>query len=345
MFDIDNPEELKNIQPDETNDYSKYIVNPESINKTVKRFFNGEIKRGYEIGISCFDQHFVCKENELYALTGKKGGGKTTINQSIQIMQSIVNDLIWVVAFQENSDWGQKLNYLNYFFGENAKEVEKNNPEYYKQVSDWIDEHFIFLDVEDIKTALEVTKYLINKGINVHALVLDPVNSFQSGFQNTGNGYADGVETARKVLRFTEKFCTVYISQHPNITAQRNKDKIITSYDAEGGWWLNKASFTWVIHREKDTNLNHIIVEDVRNKHTGGSRTSEEDQLIIDWNVTKINILRGSERYENVIQYLLRKHNPLNVDYEYLPETKEILPNQSVNDAFDITGEEEEILF
>lgn len=323
-------------------DYNKFVVNPESINKTVKSFFNGEIKKGYEIGISCFDEHFVCKENELYALTGKKGGGKTTINQAIQIMHSIVNGLIWVCAFQENSDWGQKVNYLNYFFGEYAKDVEKREPEKYKLVSDWIDEHFIFLDVEDIKTALDVTEYLIKtKKIKVHALVLDPANSFQSGFSNTGNGYADGVETARKVLRFTEKLCTVYISQHPNITSQRNKDRIITSYDAEGGWWLNKASFTWVIHREKDTNFNHIIVEDVRNKHTGGSRTNQENQLIIDWQVTRINILRGSEIYENVIQYLVRKHNPLNINYDYLPETKEIIPNQNINDAFGVDNTNE----
>lgn len=320
MFNLENkPEEPKDII-----DYKQFIVNPTEINKTVKSFFRGDIKKGYEIGIPCFDDHFVCKENELYALTGKKGGGKTTINQAIQIMHSIVSGLIWVCAFQENSDWGQKVNYLNYFFGEYAKDVEKSNPDLYKLASDWIDTHFIFLDVETIKDALETTEYLMENGTKVHALILDPVNSFQSGYVNTGNGYADGVETARKVLRFTEKVCSVYVSQHPNLGAQRNADRIITSYDAEGGWWLNKASFTWVIHREKDTSLNHIIVEDVRNKHTGGSRTNDENQLIIDWRVTKINIIRGGERYDNVIQYLVRKHNPLNYDHEYLPETKEI---------------------
>ena len=326
--------------PEDKIDYNKFIVDNEGINKTVKSFFNGDIKKGYEIGIPCFDEHFVCKENELYALTGKKGGGKTTINQAIQIMHSIVSDLIWVCAFQENSDWGQKINYLNYFFGEFAKDVEKNKPDLYKKVSDWIDAHFIFLDVETIKDALDTTKFLIENGTKVHALVLDPANSFQSGYANTGNGYADGVETARKVLRFTEKECSVYVSQHPNISAQRNDDKIITSYDAEGGWWLNKASFTFVLHREKDTNLNHIIVEDVRNKHTGGSRTSQENQLIIDWQVTTINIIRGRETYENVIQYLVRKHNPLNIDYEYLPETKEIIPTIKLSEAFEGVSDE-----
>ena len=331
MFDLDKINEKIQV---EDIDYSKFVVNPESINKTVKSFFKGEIKQGYKIGIPCFDDHFVCKKNELYALTGKKGGGKTTIKMSIQMMHSVVSGLVWVCAFQENSDWGQKVNYLNLFLGDFAKDVEQKNPKLYKQASDWIDKHFIFLDVEDIKTALDVTQFLIDNGTDVHALVLDPVNSFQSGFKDTGNGYSDGVETARKVLRFTEKVCSVYVSQHPNISAQRNADRIITSYDAEGGWWLNKASFTWVIHREKDTNLNHIIVEDVRNKHTGGGRTSAENQLIIDWSPTIIKIKRGLEVYENVIQYLVRKHNPLNVDYDYLPETKEILQPATTKEAF-----------
>ena len=333
MFNLD---ETPNA-PEEEKDFNKFIVNPKGINKTIQDFFNGDIKKGYEIGIPCFDEHFVCKENELYALTGKKGGGKTTINQAIQIMHSIVSDLVWVCAFQENSDWGQKLNYLNYFLGEHANIIKNTNPKLYNKASKWIDAHFIFLDVETIKDALDTTKFLIENGTKVHALVLDPANSFQSGFANTGNGYADGVETARKVLRFTEKYCTVYVSQHPNITAQRNPDRIITSYDAEGGWWLNKASFTWVIHRVKDTHKNNIIVEDVRNKHTGGSRTDLYNELIIEWLVTTINIIQGDDIHINVIQYLVRKHNPINFDYEYLPETEEILPSLTSNEAFEFS--------
>jgi len=337
MFDLKTPiEELKESITDNLIDYEKFIVNPKSINDIVKKFHNGELKKGFKIGIPCFDQHFVCKENELYALTGAKGGGKTTINQAIQIMQSIVNDLVWVCAFQENSDWSQKVNYLNYFFGVKSREIEQNKPEFYKLASDWIDKHFIFLDVETIKEALETTEYLVKKGVNVHALVLDPVNSFKSGFNDTGSGYNDGVETSRQVLRWVKKNCTVYISQHPNMFSQRNKDKKTTSSDAEGGWWLNKADFTWVVHREKDTNLNSIIVEDVRNKHTGGNRTSEDNQLIINWQTTTIDIIRGDEIHKNVIQHLVRKHKPIDYEFEYLEEAKEILPKITVKDAFDI---------
>jgi hypothetical protein len=333
MFDLDN---APNFAAEELQfDYKKYVVSADSINNEINNFFSGNIKKGYTIGIPEFDKHFVCKENELYALTGRKGEVKTTISQAIQIMHSIVNDLVWVVAFQENADWGTKINYMNYLLAEHPKDVERNNPALYKKASDWIDKHFIFLDVEDIKTAVDTTKALIDNGIKVHALVLDPVNSFKSGYQDTGNGYSDGVETARAVLKFTADYCTVYVSQHPNMSAQR-LDRVLTPYDAEGGWWNNKASYTWILHRQKDSNFNNLIVYNVRNKHTGGSPTKDENNLIIDWNVTKINIFMemGGMRHENVIQKLVKKHNPLKLDDVYANEPEQ-LPPPSINEAFD----------
>lgn len=322
------------ISPEEFSDfdYKKHIVNPESINKTVNDYLRGKIQRGFEIGIPCFDEHFVCKEKSLYALTGKKGKGKTTINKIIQLMQSIVNDLIWVVAFQENSDWGNKVEYLQYFLGGYAKDVERENPILYQMASDWIDKHFIFLDVETIEEAIKVTEYLVKDGVNVHAILLDPVNSFEFGYKDTGNTFSDGVYSSKKVLRWCKKNVSIYVSQHPTIRAQREKDNV-TPFDAEFGFWNNKAHFTWVINRTDGTSENVISVYNVREKLTGGEPTNSNEPLIIEWFPTEINIKKGSELYENVIQYLVRKHNPLNYNYEPIKEFKEI-PKINPAEAF-----------
>lgn len=325
----------KDIKAEDFNefDYKKHIVNPQSINNTVEKYLNGEIQRGFEIGIKCFDEHFVCKEKSLYALTGKKGKGKTTINKIIQLMQSIVNDLIWVVAFQENSDWGNKVEYLQYFLGEHARDVKEKEPKLYKMASDWIDKHFIFLDVETIEDAIKVTECLVKDGIKVHALLLDPVNSFEFGYKDTGSTFSDGVYSSKKVLRWCKKNVSIYVSQHPTIRAQREKESV-TPFDAEFGFWNNKAHFTWCINRENETNQNRIEVFNVREKLTGGNPTISDDPLIIEWFPTKINICKGGEFYQNVIQYLVRKHNPLNYNYDVIPEAKEILPNINPNEAF-----------
>jgi len=335
MFDnIDKPSDFENIVDDF--DYKKYIVNSDAINQKVEDFYKGKIKKGYGIGISCFDNHFVCKEKSLYALTGKKGKGKTTINKLIQLMQSIVNDLIWVVAFQENSDWGNKIEYIQYLLGDFAHDIKKNDPQLYKKASDWIDRHFIFLDVETIEEAIKVTEYLVRDGVDVHALLLDPVNSFEFGYKDTGNTYSDGVYSSKKVLRWCKKNTSIYVSQHPTIRAQREKN-VVSPFDAEFGFWNNKAHFTWCINRDEGTSENIISVWNVREKLTGGNPTHIDEPLIMDWFPTKINIRKGGEVYENVIQYLLRKHNPLKHELQYLPETKEIRINP--NDAFGIDDE------
>ena len=102
-------------------DYKSFIVNSNEVNTDLEDFITDRIPQGYKSGIAHLDKHFVMKKNEFYILTGKKGQGKTTVNQALQMLYSIPNDLIWVVAFQENSYWAMKLNYMNYILCDYAK--------------------------------------------------------------------------------------------------------------------------------------------------------------------------------------------------------------------------------
>ncbi len=312
-------------EPKENVDYSSFIVKPNEINNDLNDYLTGRVPQGFKTGITAIDEHFVCKKNEFYILTGKKGMGKTTVNQALQIMFSVANGLIWVVAFQENSYWSMKLNYMNYLLGEMANDVRKENPVLFQEASDWIDEHFIFINVEDIKTATEVTKSLIESGKDIHALLLDPINSFKNGWQDSGNGYSDGVVAGMNLLNFSKEFCSVHISQHPNMSGQR-QEGAVTSYQAEGGWFLNKASFTYVLHREKGSSDNELIVENVRNRHTGGSETNPDNPIVLVWSPTKISISykNGDDRQDNPIGYLVREHKIFN---SQMKEFKHDLPN------------------
>lgn len=317
MFDIEKPSDF--IE-DNSFDYKKYIIKSDDINREISDFVTGRIKQGFPSGIEQLDNHFLCKKNEFYLLTGKKGDGKTTIHQCLEVMYSIANNLIWVVAFQENSEWSMKVNYMGYLLGRFPKDVYKENRELYNKASKWIDDHFIFIEVEDIKTATEVTKGLINSGVDVHGLVLDPVNSFSFGWQDTGNDYADGKVAGVKMLRFTKKYCSIHASQHPTVSAQRSKEEI-TSYSGEGGWYLNKASYTYYINK-RGKNENEFSVDNIRNKQTGGNTTEIENPVVIYWHPTKIDIgYRQSHQIElDVIGQIKRKYNPLNEDFKKLPE-------------------------
>jgi twinkle protein len=284
-----------------------YLFDMGIVNNQMNDFLEGKIKKGFRSNIEVLDNHFVFKRNEFYVLTGKKGSGKTTINQALQIIGSVSNDLIWVVAFQENDKWAMKLNYMNYLLGDYAKDVKNQEPEKYKIVSDWVDKHFYFLKVESIKEALDVTKTMIEDlNIDIYGVLLDPINSFKSGFKDSGNGYADGKNDALEILNFSLKYCSVFVNQHPTISAQR-QEGAVSSYQGEGGWFLNKASFIYVINREKGSSDNELIVESVRNMHTGGSQTDSENPVILEWSATSINVRYKEDisQETNVIQRII----------------------------------------
>ena len=336
MFDIDKPADF--LEDNNDFDYTKFIIKSDDINKDIDNFLTGRIPKGFGSGIHELDNHFLCKKNEFYLLTGKKGDGKTTIHQALELLFSIVNNLVWVVAFQENSEWSMKVNYMAYLLGRFPKDVYNEDRELYDKASKWIDEHFIFIEVEDIKTATEVTKGIINSGIDVHALVLDPVNSFSFGWQDTGNDYSDGKVAGVKMLRFTKKYCSIHASQHPTVSAQRSKEDV-TSYSGEGGWYLNKASYTYYINR-RGKNENEFSVDNVRNKQTGGNTTDIENPVVIYWHPTKIDVgYRMGDTELDVIGQVKRKYNPLNETFKpkkQFQEDKETLPNMSASDAFEV---------
>lgn len=289
------------------------IVSNEGINNDINNFLTGKIKKGYLTGIEALDNHFTAKENAFYVNLGKKGIGKTTITSLLHLLYSITNDLIWVVAFKENENWSIKLGFLYLLLGKKKNEI-KDKTHYYNALN-WLDSHFYFVNSDSVKDTFDVTRMLIKKGVKVHGVFIDPINSFSSGFSDTGNGFVDGNVTALEMLNFTRKVCSVHISQHPTMANQRKTERL-TSYDAEGGWFMNKADFTYVIHRDKSTNVSEIIVENVRNKLTGGDTTDLEKAIALSWSPFNINIgyIGGDCKETNVIQKLILKHKPFIFD-------------------------------
>lgn len=330
---------LDTIQIDEDQnqefDYKKHIEQKKELNKKLEDYITGKIKKGYGINLPVLDKIIVCKTNEMFACVGKKGRGKTTIQQIFFLMWAMVNDLVFVLCLQENDNALAKKDLLGYLLGGKPNEVYKQSPELYNKAVNWLDNHFYFLtDIDDFKQATEVTEQMKKSGIKVQALFLDPVNTIDSGWYNSGNSWQDDKKTAKKLLKFAKTVCTLFLSQHPTMTAQRSAEDV-TSYNAEGGHFLNKSDFTWVVNRDNGSNLNRITVDNVRNKYTGGGVTHPDNPLIMHWYPFKIDIEHDGQIEENVIQKIRRKFNPLNevFESEFIEEINN-LPTMSASDAF-----------
>lgn len=318
-------------------DYKKHIVNNDLENERLSDYINGRIPRGYKTGFNALDDVIVCKINEMMACVGKKGMGKTTIEEILLLLWAVSNDLNFCLCLQENDTALEKQNLLGYLLGQNVNEVYKKNKNLYLRALKWIDEHFIFLECDTFKEITETVEYIIKNGKKIHGVFCDPVNSIESGWYETGNTYLDDKKTAAKLLKFSKKVCTIFLSQHPTITMQRSNEDV-NSYSAEGGHFLNKSHFTWAINRDhKGTNENRISVDNVRNKYTGGSITDPLNPLILMWHPYKIDIINNYYgKVEDIVRKLVKKHNPFNeIFIDELPNKIENI-KLNTQEAFDL---------
>ena len=347
MFENDLNRVFKPTEKEEFN-CDEFIVNNDKIDKDLGDFLSGNFKKGLGIGVSGFDRYLMLKENQLWASTGKKGDGKTTITQINYLMWGICHGVKCVVAYQENDDWHVKFNLISMLLGMDTKDVKRlyseENLLYYKAL-DWVNRHYIFIDVKTIKEATQVTKSLIDKGEKIHTLIIDPANSFLSGFSSTGNERTDQTITAIEVLKFAKNVCSVHVSQHPIISKQRDSGKV-TSRDAENGVYLNKAHGTYTINREKGTSTNEIAIDNERTTHMGGGQTHPDSPMIMEWRPNGIDLIIDGEKYFDVIQELRRKYNPLNevnisnqkeFDNSKLKDEPKEIPKPTITEAFDLT--------
>ena len=135
---------------------------------------------------------------------------------------------------------------------------------------------------EAFKEALDTTENIIKSGTKVVGLFLDPVNSFDNGWSETGNVHEDEKKASKKILKFSKNICSVFLSQHPTMAGQRQAEDV-NSYNAEGGNYLNKAHFTWAINRDNGSSVNRISVDNVRNTYTGGGVTHPDNPLLLHY--------------------------------------------------------------
>ena len=288
----------------------KRVVSSDDINRQTRDFLEGRIELGMKTGIPVLDRHFVFKKNEFYLLTGSKGYGKSTIHQTLLLMGAISNGLKFMTSFKENSDWSMNLNLMNYLVGGWSKDYLKTNPKMYSVMEAWVSKHFMYVDADSIDELTDTAEaYIEDKGVDIFAVLADPINSYTS--KSGKNSYDVGTDNANKLLKFSMKYASVMISQHPNLSAQRTGD-LISSTDGQGGQYYSKASMAYVIHREKGSSANELHIENVRTKATGGEQTDPENPIIINWSPTKIGVsyLDGSERIDDVFKYLIDRHKP-----------------------------------
>jgi hypothetical protein len=299
----------------EIHDLNDHIAKPDSGWQRIEDYIDGKIERSVRTGVDPIDNHVAIKKNAFYLLTAPKGRGKTVIVLFLMVLAAITGKWRWIVVAQENSIDDLKENLFHYLAHMKVSVAREKYPSLYVETQNYINRYFIFLqNIDTIEQALDVSRHIVTSRPNEDfALLLDPANAFLAGWEwgTTPIDYGNGPKIAMKVLRFSMEYCSVFMTQHTIISAQRMQTSSNTtdSANGEGGWWLNKASYTMGLARETGTNLNYIHTDNVRDKKTGGTETRRDNKLVIDWSPFDVNIymeMNDRKVWGNVLETIMQ---------------------------------------
>lgn len=289
-------------------DVSKYIYSWDRIDEELDDWFSGRVKLGLGTGIKKLDHWFKFKQNSLYLCTGKLGRGKTTIQQFLFVMAAMVNDWKWLIVCMENSKMDFAENLISFVLKESASDVRKYDRKKYQIARNFVFEHFQFVtgEVDNIDMLLSVAKEY-HKTFPFDAMFIDPINSIQPK-KGSDWDFTTGVGAASKILRFREEVASVFVSQHPIMSKQRESGAP-SSADGEGGYFANKADFAFVLDRASGSNETTMKIDKVRNRKSGGNETDQDNPIRIIYNFSTIHInvpyqLDGAIHYEYIRETL-----------------------------------------
>ena len=156
------------------------IVTMADDGEDLDNFLINGMEKGYSIGLDKFDNAFTIETGRYMVLTGVPGNGKSTVLDHFISAWNIKYGWKIAIASPENMPvFLHKERIITKFLGYSPKGKHNVKSDVYKQIKDYIDNHFFFMSFSsgsfDLKRVLEKTKELIKrKGIK--SLVIDPYN-------------------------------------------------------------------------------------------------------------------------------------------------------------------------
>jgi len=294
------------------NEIGKYIENYKNIWESVENWYDGKVEVGLPTGMEYVDTFFNYRKNALYTITAITSVGKTTIVQYLQVLGSVKHGLKWLIFAAENSpdDYAEVI--LGFYLKGNPKDFRMYDINKYNEGKKFIEDHFFFLNnCKSLDTALSLAK-IFHKKHDIYALFVDPINSVQPTDNIESWDYPSTITAGRNVINFRKNYCSVWISQHPVISKQRENTMPNTT-DGEMGAWASKADVSIVLHRDKnavDSNLTFMKIDKVRSSKLGCSITPEDNYIHLNYNKYTFDISAPKFNENGTVNRLTYK-NPI----------------------------------
>jgi hypothetical protein len=252
---------------------------------------NGKVKEGLKFGQWNLDAHFRFKRGNFNVILGHANVGKTSVTLYMMLLQSIVNDIRWLVFSSENTPVSLVKKISEFFLGKPINKIEED--EFY-MAQDLIQRYFIIIDTDK---KMYTYKDLIEEATGFDGFLIDPYNSLvkDKDMFSTLGGHEYDYEVATHFRQWAKQHdVSIWLNTHAVTSALRMKHAAGHEYaghpippssaDIEGGGkFVNRADDFVVIHRyiqhPTEWMYNQVHIRKVKEVETGGRPTPMDEPI------------------------------------------------------------------
>ena len=227
------------------------------IEHEVTDFVQNGFKKGYQIGLSNFDEIFSTYTGQFITVTGIPSSGKSDFVD--QMVVGYNNNYSWKTAFAspENAPTYLHAHKLMRKVWQDMPRKSDIGTAKWKQVAEHVNDNFFFIDMEryTLETVLRKGAELVKrKGIK--CLVIDPFNKIRDIDCKTEDVNRYTMEYLTKIEMFAKKYdVLVFIVAHPTKMYKNSDGKIEepNMYNIKGGGeWYDASYHGLLVHRDYD---------------------------------------------------------------------------------------------
>jgi len=225
------------------------------IEHEVTDFVQNGFKKGFQIGLSNFDNIFSTYTGQFITVTGIPSSGKSDFVD--QMCVGYNQNYNWKTAFAspENAPTFLHAHKLMRKVWQDMPRKSDIGTAKWKQVAEHVNDNFFFIDMEKytLETVLRKGAELVKrKGIK--CLVIDPFNKIRDVDAKTEDVNRYTMEYLTKIETFAKKFdVLVFIVAHPTKMYKDSNGKIEepTMYNIKGGGeWYDASYHGILVHRD-----------------------------------------------------------------------------------------------
>lgn len=257
----------------------------------------GKVKEGLKFGQWNLDAHLRFKRGNFNIVLGHANVGKTSVVLYLMLLQSIVNDIKWLVFSSENTPVSLIKKLTEFFLGKPINKIEED--EFY-MAQDLILRYFIIIDTDK---KMYTYKDLIEEATDIYhqegfdGFFIDPYNSLAKDKEmfSTLGGHEYDYEVATHFRNWAKQHdVSIWMAAHAVTSALRMKHAQGHQYaghpippsaaDIEsGGKWVNRADDFIVIHRyishPTEWMYNQVHIRKIKETETGGRPTPMDEPI------------------------------------------------------------------